>query len=551
MDVDAQMWGEKVNLATLQVDDRELILSICKTLDIDIMLFGNYLDAAIINNSEWPLKMQIRDAQTQVNKERQKQREELKINRKRVPQKKYSFEQITSKLEKYQARGGKMQQCEIDFAKRTNANLLVKGWNVDTIPQESLDGRKAHLELVNLLEIKPYDHWNLTAGKRVESLNSQFDQFVDKIKRDMNITTFSDLGTTSSDIVTVVGRLVNTDSDVAFNTNIELVNISEENENGLSKIKLNFSEGLEYCIFEGQIVVLEGTSDHDTFTVTSIKALSVPKIISEESMSMDEGFVSVMIFTGPYTFAENMNYSVLKHICSLINDQQPQLVILGGPFLDINHVQVSEGELFYHDDNEKVNWFEDRIIYGAIKEYLKQETQTSGTKIVMIPSLNDIFSQHPFPQPPLSENSEEKICFLSNPSQFSVNGVEFGVVNTDIIRKIMSKAQNTNKTRHRLNVIMDAFVQQRSYFPLYPADAETSIDISQYEKYQMPRIPDVLITMSELPVFTDIIDDKIIYLNPGQVVKTSKAGTYAVVTINTENSAKTLKDKVSVEIKNL
>lgn len=319
------------------------------------MLFGNYLDAAIINNSEWPLKMQIRDAQTQVNKERQKQREELKINRKRVPQKKYSFEQITSKLEKYQARGGKMQQCEIDFAKRTNANLLVKGWNVDTIPQESLDGRKAHLELVNLLEIKPYDHWNLTAGKRVESLNSQFDQFVDKIKRDMNITTFSDLGTTSSDIVTVVGRLVNTDSDVAFNTNIELVNISEENENGLSKIKLNFSEGLEYCIFEGQIVVLEGTSDHDTFTVTSIKALSVPKIISEESMSMDEGFVSVMIFTGPYTFAENMNYSVLKHICSLINDQQPQLVILGGPFLDINHVQVSEGELFYHDDNEKVN----------------------------------------------------------------------------------------------------------------------------------------------------------------------------------------------------
>lgn len=170
----------------------------------------------------------------------------------------------------------------------------------------------------------------------------------------------------------------------------------------------------------------------------------------------------------------------------------------------------------------------------------------------MIPSLNDIFSQHPFPQPRLTEKLDEgKVSFLSNPSQFSVNGVEFGVVNTDIVRKIMSKAHNTNKTRHRLNVIMDAFVQQRSYFPLYPVDTETPIDISQFEKYQMASIPDVLITMSELPVFTDIIEDKLIYLNPGQVVKTSKAGTYAVVTINTDNSAKTLKEKVSVEIKNL
>jgi hypothetical protein len=528
-----------------------LILSICKNFNIDLAHFGNYLDAAIINLPDDPLKVQIKSAQTDFNKERQIEKKSSKGANRKVPQKKFDFDQITHKLEKYQGRSETAQQCEKDFKSRTNAGLLVKGWNTDTIPQEVLQGHRAQLEFKNLLEIKQYDHWNLTAAKRVDSLSSHFDQFVDKIKKDMNISTFYDLGITSNDLVTIVGRLVNTDSDVAFNTNIELINLSEENENGLSKIKLNFNVGLEYCIFEGQIVVLEGTSDHDTFNVTSIKPLPIHKNPTEESVSMDEGFVSVMVFTGPYTFAENMGYSALKYICNLINDQQPQLAILGGPFLDINHGQVSEGELFYHDESGKINCFEDRNIYAAIKEYLKNETQSSGTKIVMIPSLNDIFSQHPFPQPPLSENNDDKICFLSNPSQFSVNGVEFGVVNTDIVRKIMSKAHNTDKTRHRLSVIMDAFVQQRSYFPLYPADAETSIDISQYEKYQMESIPDVLITMSELPVFTDCIDDKLVYLNPGQVVKTNKVGTYAVVTINTDVQAKTLNDRVSVEIKNL
>lgn len=235
----------------------------------------------------------------------------------------------------------------------------------------------------------------------------------------------------------------------------------------------------------------------------------------------------------------------------MINQQNPHLVILGGPFLDINHERMSEGELFYKDDDGSVNCFEDLEIYGAIKKYLEKETDGLQTKIVMIPSLNDMVSLSPFPQPPLSKNSTDRISFLPNPARFSVNGVEFGIVNTDIARQALSKSHTLNPKKHRLNLVLEQIVSQRSFFPLYPPREDTPVDISKYKLYEMPYAPEILVTMSELPVFTDSIDDKIVFLNPGQVAKQNARGTYACVTINNDVSSGTLRDKVRVDIKNI
>lgn len=428
----------------------------------------------------------------------------------------------------------------------------MKFWN-DSDKVASVEGRynkHVSLDFSNKLYFDSYDHWNLSAEKRVEALNSHFKEFVDKLKTEMKITEFHELGTTTNDIVTIVGRLVNTDPDVAFGNVVELINLSEENESGMSKVKLNFSESQSLALMEGQIVVLEGTSDRDIFNVTNIKPLPIQKPV-KENLSMEEGCLSVFVFNGPYTFSDSLNYTALKYIVHLIKMSQPHLVIMGGPFLDINHEFVKEGELFYTREDGEVDCFEDLDFYTAFKSYLDRETEGTQTKIVIIPSPNDMVSMFPFPQPPLSKKDTERVCFLPNPARFTVNGLEFGVVNVDIVRQALSKSFIQNPQKHRLNHIIEEIVRQKSFFPLYPPREDTPVDISQYEKYEMPYAPDVLVTMSELPVFADAIDDKLVFLNPGQATKMKSRGTYAAISINNDSSSSSLSDKLRVEIKNL
>lgn len=547
---DAQCGG--INLNSISDEDREMILKVISISKVSLKEFGDYLDAARFNHSEWPLKDQIKDAQTELNKNLHSARQDNQQAIRRKRKVNHSFETITQKLCDYKTRGRGLPESDNNFEGRADIDKTVKSWNTDNVAAvEGRYSRNPHFEFVHHNSFKAYDHWNLSATKRTECLNKQFEEFVAVLKEEMGISEFSELGKTTADTLTIVGRLANTDSDVEFKSNIELINLSEENESGLSKVKLNLDDVQGTAtLFEGQIVVVKGTSEHETFNVSSIEPLPIPKAV-KETATMDDGGLSVFVFGGPYTFSDSLNYSLLKYITHLIRQQEPHLAILTGPFVDINHEFIKEGELFYTDDEGKTECFEDLDIYKAIKEYLDNEVKDLQTKIIIIPSLNDMVSMHPFPQPPLSKNSTEKVSFLPNPSRFSIGGVEFGLINTDVIRQTLAKLYLKNGTKHRLHHAVEEILKQRSFFPLHPPKEETSIDISQYKLYEMPQAPDVLITMSELPVFTDCIEGKTVFLNPGLTTKNNQRGTYGVVTINADGNIQDLKSKIRVDIKNI
>lgn len=118
----------------------------------------------------------------------------------------------------------------------------------------------------------------------------------------------------------------------------------------------------------------------------------------------------------------------------LISEEKPEIAILTGPFVDIEHELVKEGELFYKNSNGEIDCFEDADIYKAIKNYLSKFV--GNTKIMVIPSLNDASSLHPFPQPALTKNVDKKgneitdLRFLSNPCRLRINGIDFAITNT-------------------------------------------------------------------------------------------------------------------------
>lgn len=409
------------DLTQINDEDRDYIHEVWNRSKVTVFDFGNFLDAAIMNNQSLPLKTQINIAQSHLNQTKQKDKK--KETSRDDSNKNFTLPEMIEKLWEGNPKAKTPYQSE-------KYGQVAKKWNDDLeISQE----RSLDVEIEVLSKWESYNHWYLSQQNRIDALNSQFDYMVDSLKKDLRVAEFSDLGQDKNDIVTVVGRLMNTDPDLEFQKNIELVNFSDDNE-GRKKVKLNLDQVKDsYTLFEGQIVVCQGTSDLNSFDAINI---TTPPLIksNQDNVSMETGSWIVQVFNGPYTSKDALDYVHLLNIMELISEEKPEIAILTGPFVDIEHELVKEGELFYKNSNGEIDCFEDADIYKAIKNYLSKFV--GNTKIMVIPSLNDASSLHPFPQPALTKNVDKKgneitdLRFLSNPCRLRINGIDFAITNT-------------------------------------------------------------------------------------------------------------------------
>ena len=203
-------------------------------------------------------------------------------------------------------------------------------------------------------------------------------------KDETGLKEFATFGGTSDEVVTIAGRVLNTDPDLEFKSSIEITNMTKDNEHGRSKVKLNLEDWKEpIFLFEGQMIVAEGTSDQEIFNVQSIKTLPILKS-KQENTQMENGMLSVFVFWGPYTFSDSLNYSILKQIATIIKTKKPHLVVMNGPFVDINNEYVKEGEFLFKNDKEEIDCFEDLDIYASIKSYFDMTLKNMNTKIVSL-----------------------------------------------------------------------------------------------------------------------------------------------------------------------
>ena len=71
------------------------------------------------------------------------------------------------------------------------------------------------------------------------------------------------MGDPNPECLRMIGRIINVNPDEGklSEFNIGLLNLDEENQNGVYKIKLNLSEVKSYSVFEGEVVVVEGFND--------------------------------------------------------------------------------------------------------------------------------------------------------------------------------------------------------------------------------------------------------------------------------------------------
>ena len=291
------------------------------------------------------------------------------------------------------------------------------------------------------------------------------------------------------------------------------------------------------------------------------------------SKFQDGAPMSIVSLCGPFTTKNNLDYDPLLDAITKISEDKPDVVIMCGPFVDGRHPSIAGGEPTITDGegNEKKVSYE-YLFANKISQLIEEMyigDPDVRTQFVLVPSVDDAFLDAVYPQPPLEDRvpgikvrrdkqdefgrlglsyvelagredeksakdgSAKRVHCVSNPCTLRINDVTVGVTSTDVLFHISSDECNANlPPGTRLSRIAQHLVQQRSYYPLFPAAKGASLDLSRMKDWEMPVQPDILIVPSKLNSFARKVLDTTIVVNPGELTKNTMGGTYATIDIH-------------------
>ncbi|KAL7527113.1 hypothetical protein ACHAXR_001811 [Thalassiosira sp. AJA248-18] len=344
-----------------------------------------------------------------------------------------------------------------------------------------------------------------------------------------------------------------------------------------------------YSFFPGQIVAVEGINSSGRIMQASrlLEGVPPPKETMAPSTLLDLQYgaksqngapLSIVTMCGPYTTKDNLDYDPLVDAIVKVAEDKPDVVILCGPFVDARHPQIGGGRptITDADGNERLVSYE-TLFATKISSLLEEMYDpTLGdpkckTQFVLVPSMEDAFVDSVYPQVPFedkvtgikvpkglegefgdlglkyiesagredikkssgSSDHHQRVHCVSNPCTLQINDVTIGITSTDVLFHISSDECNANlEPGTRLSRIAQHLIQQRSYYPLFPAAKGASLDLTKSAEWEMAVQPDILIVPSKLASFARKVCDTTVVVNPGELTKNITGGTYAVMDVH-------------------
>lgn len=122
---------------------------------------------------------------------------------------------------------------------------------------------------------------------------------------------------------------------------------------------------------------------------------------------------------------------------------------------------------------------------------------------------------------------------MPNPATFSIGGVVFGATSVDSLMDMSSdytERHLSSPRPQRLPRLAQHLLEQRSFYPLFPPNKATPLDLSSYAFVQLPVSPDVLILPSKLNPFVEEVRGTLV-VGPGTLCKAQAAGFFAKIDI--------------------
>ncbi|RYC60309.1 hypothetical protein CHU98_g5915 [Xylaria longipes] len=421
-----------------------------------------------------------------------------------------------------------------------------------------------------------YKTMAMKSSEASEILDDRIDEFMVLVRdhRKIDEDEFGSAASQSTTEIVAVGRIASDSSEGKLNDASLVLETSRRTGNGRRiPLKLDKLNGC-YQFFPGQIVAFRGiNSSGQEFLVREVldipllhSAASAPAAIEghrerlrggPDAMDSDDepAPLNIIFGSGPYSADDNLDFEPLHAICSQAADTYADVLILTGPFIDVDHPLIATGDF---DLPEEAMAEPDTATMSTVFKYMispalnRLVASNPHVTILLIPSVRDIIDKHvswpqePFPRKDLGLPKTARI--VGNPMTLSINEMVLGISSQDILWDLRHEELVGAKpvTPDLLSRISRYLIEQRHYFPIFPpvdrsklpkaGTAEgiptgAGLDTSYLKLGEMVNVrPDVVVVPSALPPFARVVKS-VLVINPGYLSKRRGAGTYARMTL--------------------
>ncbi|KAG5645477.1 hypothetical protein DXG03_006022 [Asterophora parasitica] len=417
-------------------------------------------------------------------------------------------------------------------------------------------------------------------SERGEALDDRIEEFAELIQKHYNISDLGDPSLSTDEEITTIGRIVHDADTSTTPAKLTEATVALETSRMVSsgaRVPLRFDPELtirggvqgvgSVSLYPGGIVALKGKNGGGGwFLVTEI--LSIPPLkptltsLGLPNPKTDPGsdtLFSMCIASGPYTPDSDLSFKPWHALLKAIRNDKPTAVLLMGPFIDVQHPKIKNGET----DMVPAGLFRSLFI-KPLQAYLDS---CPGSIVVLVPSVRDTISrQAVFPQGEMGSeltSSDPRIHLLPNPACFSINDITFAASSVDVIyhlrkEELLKRGKEADSIAPSIddtgadpmgNTVRQLLLQ-RSFYPLFPVPLDVSQDVNLAVTHlgglklgEEECAPDILVLPSRLKQFSKAVHSTAT-LNPSFLVK----GTYAKVHVAAKSAISGFKERLATEI---
>mmetsp|Transcript_4249 Transcript_4249/g.9247 ORF Transcript_4249/g.9247 Transcript_4249/m.9247 type:complete len:633 (+) Transcript_4249:69-1967(+) len=353
----------------------------------------------------------------------------------------------------------------------------------------------------------------------------------------------------SQEPVWVAGRIVSeAEGGMSLNEQSVLLEGSIEASSG-ARVRLDLSGLPHFRLFPGQVVCVKGVNPTgDTLVAQQLcthlpaQRLAPAAAAAAAAACAPAASLSMVVAAGPYTTSEDVSYEPLTELLKYCSDKQADVLVLLGPFVDVEHPAVKDGRV----DRTFEQLYKDEIL-RRVSQWQATSPQAQSCRVALLPAVRDAHAVPAFPQPPLEvpASAAERISSLQNPCTFTARGLMVSASSQDFLKHVSSTELSRGPCPDRLGALSAHVLGQRSFYPLMPAPLGACVDLSHSAQLRLPCTPDVLVIASDLQPFAKVVpvqpqsqaaippraggaeSEVALVINPGRLTKAAAGGTFA------------------------
>jgi len=305
------------------------------------------------------------------------------------------------------------------------------------------------------------------------------------------------------------------------------------------RVPLNLHSVPSFSVFPGQVVAVKGVNSTGRFLhaseIYSDAGLRASESAASPSLDEFDSPLHIVAAYGPYTFTTDLEYLPLKDLLVWVSEQVPDVLVLNGPFVEVEHSCLKSTEATEDCDT----------VFRRMLSLVHNTLRNLRTKVVLVPALADAMQPYyVFPQPALSHDvvssdpelkrwwQGEQVILASNPAILSINNIVVGMSNNDILKNMASEELAIHPTdKDKISRMLNHLLQQRSFYPLYPPAIGSQLALEQYEDVMMSVRPDVLLCTTDLRAYAKPVSG-VLCVSPGRLAKADRAGSFSSLVVH-------------------